>query len=686
VSRPEPGDNTLEGDEDVLGNSQRILSASLAVICGAFFLLPAATAQAADNHGAKIGRTSLERIDQAYRDGRLDFEASTLLRVRALVKPSELPAEFRSAEMIPSKCGTEAVVAAVRDKDRLSPAGQAQLAADISRPSTSEYFDSPDGYFRIHYNVSGTHAVPLSDGDGDSVPDYVENLADYCDSSWRQEVINYGYFGPPSDGGVGGNSAYDIYCQNIGAYGWCAPEEPGPEPWNDYSSHIVVHNNFYGFPPNDDPDGDQAGAAKATVAHEFQHACQFAYDVNESGSWMEMTATWMEDEVFDPVNDNYNYLSYFFNDPEVPLMLFSGLHPYAAFIWPRYLSEVYGTGIVLDIWQECISGSATNGFETALGGAGSSSNEAFADFAKWNWITGSRDDGLHYEEGSHYPLISLLRTHATYPVLDQTSSQAPGGLATNYIQLSAPAGMTNRPFKISFAGDEGFPWAAGLVARTSGGTFEFLDLPLDTNGTGSLTLPAFTGYTYLVLVPARLDASSVSANYTYSACVGPLAPVPLSPTGGETATTPVALEWDAVGGAVSYHLQVDDDSTFASPEIDSVVTGYTYSADGLEQDMVHYWRVSVTDGCGESGWSQTADFRATCGVAMTGDVDLDGSLAASDIIYLVNYAFKGGADPQPIAQAGDVTCDGSITASDIILMVAHVFKSGPDPCDVCSIL
>jgi hypothetical protein len=641
---------------------------------------------ATDKGGAQVRSTSLDRIDAAYEAGRIDFETAILLRVRTLVRPSELPLEFQTSQQVPSKCGTEVIAAALRASDRLSPAGQAQLAADVARPSATDYFDSPDGYFRIHYNVSGPHAVPLNDGDGDGVPDYVENLADYSDSSWRQEVIQYGYFAPPSDGGVGGNSAYDIYCQNISYYGWCVSEEPGPESWNDMTSHIVVHCNFYGFPPNDDPDGNQAGAAKATVAHEFQHACQFAYDVDESGSWMEMTATWMEDEVFDPVNDNYNYLSDFFTVPQMPLMLFSGLHPYAAFIWPRYLSEVYGTDIVRAIWQECIDGFATHAFETVLAGAGSSRDEAFADFVKWNWVTGSRDDGLHYEEGSHYPLISLMRLHATYPVVAQTSSQAPGGLGSNYIEFAAPVGLTQRPFRITFDGGDSSLWSAGVVAQTTGGTFEFIDIPLDPSGAGALGLSAFEGYAYLALVPARLDPSTAAANYTYSACVGPLPPLPLLPTAGETATTPVALEWEAVAGATAYALQVDDDSTFASPEIDTLLASYRLTADGMEPGEVYHWRVRVTDACTESEWSAAESFTATCGVALTGDVDLDGSRQAADIIYLVNYIFKAGPEPQPIAQAGDVTCDGSVTASDIIYMVAHVFKSGPAPCDVCSIL
>ena len=62
-----------------------------------------------------------------------------------------------------------------------------------------------------------------------------------------------------------------------------------------------------------------------------------------------------------------------------------------------------------------------------------------------------------------------------------------------------------------------------------------------------------------------------------------------------------------------------------------------------------------------------------------GDVNLDGVITSADIIYLVNYVFKGGAAPQPIEDSGDANCDGAVTSADIIYLVAFVFKGGPAP-------
>jgi len=75
-----------------------------------------------------------------------------------------------------------------------------------------------------------------------------------------------------------------------------------------------------------------------------------------------------------------------------------------------------------------------------------------------------------------------------------------------------------------------------------------------------------------------------------------------------------------------------------------------------------------------------------CGVALTGDIDLTGTITSGDIVAAVNYVFKGGTAPSPCPAAADVNCSGSDTTADIIYTVAFVFKGGPAPCDVCTVI
>jgi hypothetical protein len=62
-----------------------------------------------------------------------------------------------------------------------------------------------------------------------------------------------------------------------------------------------------------------------------------------------------------------------------------------------------------------------------------------------------------------------------------------------------------------------------------------------------------------------------------------------------------------------------------------------------------------------------------------GDANWNGTVTSSDIIYLVNFTFKSGPAPLPIAISGDTNCDSVITASDIIFLVNYVFKGGAAP-------
>ena len=203
--------------------------------------------------------------------------------------------------------------------DQLSVETQQAFREAFTRYSTAYTYDSPGGFFKLHYDLTGTHQVPSADIDSSGVPDFVEKCAAYCDTSLDVHVA-LGYLLPPSDGGLGGDEKLDVYFENMGYYGYAVPEGPGPEPWNDYYSYLVLHNNFQGFPSNNDPEGDQAGAAKVTAAHEFHHCVQFAYDINEGSWFMELDATYMEDIVFDLVGDNYNYLNSFFMYPEKSLL------------------------------------------------------------------------------------------------------------------------------------------------------------------------------------------------------------------------------------------------------------------------------------------------------------------------------------------------------------------------------
>jgi len=93
-----------------------------------------------------------------------------------------------------------------------------------------------------------------------------------------------------------------------------------------------------------------------------------------------------------------------------------------------------------------------------------------------------------------------------------------------------------------------------------------------------------------------------------------------------------------------------------------------------------------TDGHGDICDNCPAVCNADQGIAitLTGDVNLNGSITSADIIYLVNFTFKGGPAPQPLEASGDINCSGSVTSADIIGLVNFTFKGGVAPCNVCN--
>lgn len=63
-----------------------------------------------------------------------------------------------------------------------------------------------------------------------------------------------------------------------------------------------------------------------------------------------------------------------------------------------------------------------------------------------------------------------------------------------------------------------------------------------------------------------------------------------------------------------------------------------------------------------------------------GDANNDSKVNVTDVIYLINYLFKGGPVPQLIMEAGDAKCDGNTNITDVIYIINYLFKGGPAPC------
>jgi len=268
------------------------------------------------------------------------------------------------------KCGTPTVLEAMRR-------GKALPDAVPTTQATREVL-SPSGKFRLQFDDSGTHAVPLTDIDANGIPDYVDRAGEYADESWRVMVDSLGYVDPLIPG-----TPYRIRFLNQGSYGYTQP--------SGASTFIVVHSTFTGFPQNDDPDGDQLGALKVTIAHELKHAIQYATSLwrGETGAvpWAEMDATMMEEVVYPQVNDYVSYTNSgsIFTNPgsSVP-----GAYSMASF--SLFYHERVGPRFWVDVWDRI----RLNNFMTMRDAMGQVIGPLYEEFFVanhlWHHASGSR--------------------------------------------------------------------------------------------------------------------------------------------------------------------------------------------------------------------------------------------------------------------------------------------------------
>lgn len=271
----------------------------------------------------------------------------------------------------------------------------------------------------VHWVETSADAVPVADNNGNEIPDFVDRVRAALNRV-HATYVAAGYREPKPDGARGGDTRTDVYLVDVGSeglYGYCTSDEPTVEGKYDYWAYCVLDNDYAEFPANTPTQNMQV-----TAAHEYFHAVQFGYDAFEDGWFMEATATWAEDEVYDGIDDNVSYLPYgqLGRKPEArnPLDTFNeeGLGQYGNWIFFRYLTERYRNSaggmptLVRSMWEyadaapggeDRVSSIAVN---RALVKRGSGFGPQYAAFADAN-----RRPRQTYDEGAQndYPAAPL---------------------------------------------------------------------------------------------------------------------------------------------------------------------------------------------------------------------------------------------------------------------------------------
>ncbi len=376
---------------------------------------------------------TFSRIRDAYDSGKITNSQRIVYNVQAVFHPETLPQDYYDPTSPLIKSGTGYLLEAIQNWNQLSPEQQSLVTGLMARPPYDTIYISPDSHFAIHYDTIGTESVPLEDLNANDIPDYVERVGEYADSAFRA-YDNLGYLPVPSDG----DQYYDIYLLSIGVYGITTPEAPADSSWNDYKSYMQMHYNFVKTPPfpeNDDPEGKVIGDQKVTAAHEYFHAVQMAYNAFQDRWWMECTAVLFEELLYPEVNDNYNYLPYFFNYPKDRLNEEGTWHQYGSFVWPYYLIDNFGIDILREIFEYGRYYQSLNSTDSALAQHGELVSDVFPGFTEWNFFTGDRAGmSESYIDAADYPPVKDTQITGL-PYTGFISGENPDGLGANYIVM-----------------------------------------------------------------------------------------------------------------------------------------------------------------------------------------------------------------------------------------------------------
>lgn len=488
------------------------------LLLAAALLVPAAAFAAPRD---PLADPTVAAIDAAEAAGTLTRAAALRQKLLYIYDRGAMDPRFDASAGRPARCATLVLAEIGANLDAVDAATRALYEERVldRGPVTDALLVHQTPHFYIEYNTTGANAVTLDDvAPANGIPDFVEETGIACELSWTVEITNLGFTAPPLNGPSG---KYLIQFEQQGSYGYTTTVVGGTK--------IVLHPNYAGFPPNEDPDGHVLGALRATVAHEFKHASQHQGSNWSEGGWVELDATWVEDIVYDAVNDYYNYIAGSnspFTQPAIALDS-GGSGSYEDCNWQHFLSEKFGNGHVVGVWQRRITNPSETMIATysnRLTAAGTSLTAAWGEYAAWNFACGARAGaGFGYGEAATYPTTPAQSTHTTLPV-NTTNGTVPHLAAHTRLIDNAAGSLAGTP-EFTFTGNAAVQWSVSILVKNRfTGAITRTVLPL-SSGAGTLAL---TGVDYGDLAWAALvigDANLTGNNHAYSFSARALAPV-----------------------------------------------------------------------------------------------------------------------------------------------------------------
>jgi hypothetical protein len=379
-------------------------------------------------------------------------------------------------------------------------------------------------HFCVHYVTTTDDAPNLTDANANGRPDFVEAARDAAETSFNVENVQLGWRPAKNDG----DGKTDIFLKQLGGsgiYGYSVPDSGQSPDGNSVYAYLVIDNDFKQseFPAYASP----TTPLQVTVAHEYNHILQYAYDYLQDTWILESTAVWMEGKVFPAALDYLQYLDSWVQLTGIPLTSFNGSDPndrdnlkvYGTAVWNKWLEGRYGASVVRRPWEVSLDtprpSFAVEAYDRAIREKGGSGFDD--DFSRFSAATAEwQAQNSGFPEGSLYPEVPRAGTadvngsggtielnHTTYALVDVSPSSAP----RVKLSMRAPAG-TNA--------------SLALVGRTGGlpGQMTVALRRLPNGGSGNVVVNDPGRFSQLTMVLVNADSrvtgsSDLTGDWTY---------------------------------------------------------------------------------------------------------------------------------------------------------------------------
>ncbi|HEV7615954.1 MAG TPA: MXAN_6640 family putative metalloprotease [Solirubrobacterales bacterium] len=370
-------------------------------------------------------------------------------------------------------------------------------------------------HFCVHWVAEGIDAPNLADSDGDGVPNFVRQVLKIAEHVHQVENDKLGWREPKSDGRVGGgNGKTDIYLSQIGGelFGYAAPDRGQADKQHRIPrrlhGYLVLDNDYSAF---EFPGTRPADDLEVTLAHEYNHILQFGYDAFQDAWFAESSATWMEDQVYNGINDYLRYVRRWVKRWDTPLTT-SSIKEYGSAIWNEWLARRYGQRVIRQAWSRAIhtkpGGFSVNAYESAIRAAGNS--DLGHDFARFAVAVAEWRTGAGFRESALYP---DMPRQGSLPLDGQVLNRRLNHTTFELLRVHAPAG---RAVAVKATAPQGTAAGLALVGRIGserqGHTVTRFDF---SRGGGGLAVrlgdPGRFSRVTAVVVNADADAGGFSA-------------------------------------------------------------------------------------------------------------------------------------------------------------------------------